>query len=93
MTVTAILIALVILIFWVVVRFVANKRTTLAMLRKLTGLPIPFLDRIVDEHMNLPPGTVVQCSGNYESIICANDSVPDAWTTAHFGKAEARRRA
>jgi hypothetical protein len=93
MTSTAILIALGILIILVVVYFAVNKRVNLATLRRLTGPPIPILDRIVADYMNLPRRTVVQRSGNYECIICANGGVQDSTAAALFGEAEARRRA
>ena len=54
MSSTALLIALAILIIAVIVYFAARKRNTLAWLQKLTGPPLPIMDRIVGEYVNLP---------------------------------------
>ena len=93
MTSTAILIALSILVILVVLYLVVRRRTTVDMLRNLTGPPMPILDRIVEEHMNLPPGTIVQRSGNYECIVCANGGVQDVMAAVFLGEAEVQRRA
>jgi len=90
MTSTTILITLTILVILVFVYFVIKKSADVTMLQKLTGRPLPIKDRIAGEYMNLQPGTLVQRSGNYECIMCANGGLQDA--AALFSEADAYRR-